>query len=194
MANLRRGISGQRRARNARQFGKRILVVCGAEKTEKQYLEGLRDANRRANIAIKIRVEPKDPMAVVDAAIRLRDADKDAFDECWVVLDVDDFDIPPVERFAAEQGIRIAISNPCFEYWLLLHFCEHNGNIPDYRRIEPILKKYVENYDKARIVFSVYESRVGDAIKRSEKRLASCGGTTVNPSTNMHQLALQFLP
>jgi hypothetical protein len=185
-------MSASRRARSIRKFDKRILVVCGAAKTEKQYLEGLRDAKRRANIAIKIRTEPKDPMAVVRAAIRLRDTDKEAFDECWVVLDVDEFDIPPVEKFAAEQGIKIALSNPCFEYWLLLHFCEYSKNIPSYKSLEPILKGYVPGYDKTRINFSVYEPHVEEAVDRSQKRLAKCQGM-VNPSTNMHQVAAQFL-
>lgn len=195
MARVRREIPAGRRARQIRHLDKRILVVCGSRRTEKQYLEGLRDSARKSNIAIKIRIEPSDPMAVVSAAVDFRDADRDAFDECWVVLDVDEFDIPPVLEYAAAEDIRVALSNPCFEYWLLLHFCEFHKHVASYKAMEPVLKKYVPGYDKARIDFQRYKPHVLDAVERSARRLERCRSDLgVNPITNVHLIVEQFLP
>jgi hypothetical protein len=51
-----------------------------------------------------------------------RDRDSPAFDEIWCVFDRDEH--PYVEdalALAAQHGINVAFSNPCFELWLLLH-------------------------------------------------------------------------
>jgi hypothetical protein len=45
-------------------------------------------------------------------------------DEIWVVIDVDRYQehLPEVARLCVDSGYNLAVSNPCFEYWLLLHF------------------------------------------------------------------------
>ncbi|MFD3456754.1 RloB family protein [Streptomyces sp. NPDC058691] len=193
MAGVRREISPNRKVRAVRNLNKRILVVCGAEKTEKQYLEGLRDSKRKANIAIKIRIEATDPLAVVRAAVRYRDTDKDAFDECWVVIDVDEFDLRPANKLAQREGIRIALSNPCFEYWLLLHFCAHNGYVESYKKLELMLDRYIGGYDKTRLDFRLYEPHIPEAVERSIARIEKCGNCDTNPSTSVHEIVMQFM-
>ncbi len=45
-------------------------------------------------------------------------------DEIWLVIDVDRYHehLPEVARLSVDAGYNLAVSNPCFEYWLLLHF------------------------------------------------------------------------
>jgi hypothetical protein len=52
------------------------------------------------------------------------------FNAVWVVFDVDDFadSIPEAVKLAKEHGIRCAISNPCFEVWLLWHVSEFSSH------------------------------------------------------------------
>ena len=67
-------------------------------------------------------------MQLVEEAKRDRSADRGrrtvnrSFDEVWCIFDRDDhhrFD--EATRVAKKAGIRTAISNPCFELWLILH-------------------------------------------------------------------------
>ena len=60
------------------------------------------------------------------------------FDEVWVAFDHDDFlDFIDAINAAKTKGYCIACSNQAFEYWLLLHFKDHQGqamNRKDYYR------------------------------------------------------------
>ncbi|NJP30622.1 RloB family protein [Micromonospora thermarum] len=62
------------------------------------------------------------------AAARSED---DEVDECWCVFDVEWPQNHPrlaeAIRLATVHNIRLAISNPCFELWLTLHFEEQTA-------------------------------------------------------------------
>ncbi|WP_420623257.1 RloB family protein [Candidatus Poriferisodalis sp.] len=58
------------------------------------------------------------------------------FDEIWCVMDTDEHpDLAESLQAAASAGIRVALSNPCFELWLLLHYREQTAAI-DRRRAQ----------------------------------------------------------
>lgn len=48
-------------------------------------------------------------------------------DELWMIIDTDDWqDIPDIIELCSEQGnMFVAVSNPSFEFWLLLHICKY---------------------------------------------------------------------
>lgn len=60
------------------------------------------------------------------------------YDEVWCVFDIDDHPkIADARQQARDNGIDLAISNPCFELWVLLHFQDQRAHIsrcPDTRR------------------------------------------------------------
>lgn len=97
-----------------------VLVVCGGKATEPSYFRGLK--KERRNPAVRVVVEGKgvDPVSLVRFAAQKRDST--GCDEAWCVVDVDDFDVSEALAVAAKKDVNLAISNPCFEYWLLLHF------------------------------------------------------------------------
>jgi RloB-like protein len=100
-----------------------------------------------------------------------------------------------VLELAAAQDIRVALSNPCFEYWLLLHFRDHRTYAASYKQIEPVLRKHIPGHDKARLDFRRYAAHVPEAVDRAARRLSGCGGDLgANPSTTVHLIAAQFLP
>ena len=46
-------------------------------------------------------------------------------DETWLVIDMDQWPLDQLEEVFARcqcSGFSLAVSNPKFEYWLLLHF------------------------------------------------------------------------
>lgn len=110
-----------RRPRPVRQQATTILVVCCGQ-TERRYLEGLKTFFPNRAVSLAFKHQPCAPTQLVDFA-RQYARHRDGFDEIWCVFDVDEF--PDVEEAVAKAKrlkIEIAVSNLCFELWLLLHF------------------------------------------------------------------------
>ena len=107
----------------------RILIVCQGQETEKSYFEQF----EYVSAIIKTIPVAQDPVSLVAAAIQLRDqarAAKRPYAQVWCVFDKDD---SPADQFnaavsrARSQKLRVAYSNQAFEFWLLLHFEDHQG-------------------------------------------------------------------
>ncbi|MBO0868076.1 MAG: RloB domain-containing protein [Micromonosporaceae bacterium] len=165
-----------------------VLVVCGADCTEPQYLRGLRDHVANRAVDLKILTKGRAPQQVVDYARKVRDNSERDFDKVWCVIDVDEFDIDVAEVAARAARIDLAVSNPCFELWLLLHHEDCRTHLPSYDSVCLRLRKYVPRYDKTELDFADYVSGVDVAVdpaKRLEPDGTSYGS---NPSTNVWKL------
>ncbi|MBN6057191.1 RloB domain-containing protein, partial [Nonomuraea sp. RK-328] len=130
-----RGGSDLRRRRNTRREKPRILIVTEGENTEPQYFNGLARELRASGVEVfRLQVEGigRDPARVVrKAAAASADAPhNDGFDHVWCVVDVDEHEtLAAALRTAERLGIHVAVSNPCFEIWILWHFMEHRAHI-----------------------------------------------------------------
>ncbi|WP_413966282.1 RloB family protein [Actinacidiphila polyblastidii] len=122
--------------------------MAEGEKTEPQYFEGL-SLHLNAQAVQIIRLESvglgRDPLRVVNAALKLRDVEEkegDPYDAVWCVVDVDQHaTLEPACHHAKRNGLEIAVSSPCFEVWLLWHFQEHAGWITS-QSLSEKLKKF----------------------------------------------------
>ncbi|MFL6074029.1 MAG: RloB family protein [Mycobacteriales bacterium] len=173
-----------------REPGRRILVVCGGLRTEPAYLEGLKSWAR--NPAVRVRVKPRggSPQQLVQYAIEVLRRERENFDEAWCVFDVDDFDIAEAVAHARRAGIELAVSNPCFELWLLLHHGMCQGHMAGYPQVVAKLRKYVPGYDKASLDFRQFADGVGEAVERAKKLGEDCA---VNPSTGVWRLVARVM-
>ncbi len=190
-----------------------VLIVCEGEKTEPQYFRALRRELRLSTVEVVI--EGKEcgsaPISVVDYAIQLKnERDRDAcqstalvkYDEVWCIIDVEapqpHTSLAAAIDKAKARKLKVALSNPCFEYWYILHFertsAQMNGNKKAMKRLKQNYPKYKKN-DPA--FFEVVYPRTEAAIKNSkgvlkEKHydddLREC-----NPSTHVH-LIVERLP
>src|ERR1017187_8009342 len=114
-----------------RQPKQRFLIVCEGTVTEPCYFRDVRHVERSL---IELQIEPRaTPKTIVERAVELKkQANRDAkrraddnlkYDEVWCVFDVDDHRlIVEAKEQAKANGVEVAISNPCFELWALLHF------------------------------------------------------------------------
>jgi hypothetical protein len=178
-----------------------IVIVCEGKNTEPQYFEGLWEAARNPRVRIFI---PKDhgvPKTLVEAARQLKkDAQAEArkqrdenlvVDSVWCVFDVDDHpNLPDAKQTARANGIGLAISNPCFELWLLLHFRESPG-MQHRDKVQQLLKEYVPEYDK-NVEFCTYSAGYSQAVKRAKRLDQSAddaGEAGRNPTTGVYELA-----
>ena len=84
-----------------------------------------------------------------------------------------------VKNICSEKGFGFYLTNPCFEFWLLLHFdCVHtidkiklleNPNVTKKRRfIEDELKKILIGYKKNDVKFDLLKERIEKAIQNEE--------------------------
>lgn len=98
------------------------------------------------------------PRTVVEVAIRLKDeADQEArrqrdenlrWDEVWGVFDVDAHPkLGEAKQLAKDHFINLAISNPCFELWALLHFQDQRAHI-ERQKVRAALQRHMPGYDK----------------------------------------------
>lgn len=92
--------------------GKRILVVCGGEKTEPAYLAALKDRLRNPAVAIRVVPSGESPTDVLRLAeVRARAA-VDEYNQVWCVVDVDHFNMDESVARAKACRIELAVSNP----------------------------------------------------------------------------------
>jgi len=93
-------------------------------------------------------------------------------DEIWLVIDRDTW---PEEKLATvhsacqEKGFGLALSNPCFEYWLLLHFEDGNraGTTSNCRRK---LKRHLPDYNKNHVENRKLQEGINQAIERARRQ------------------------
>ncbi|MDR1809235.1 MAG: RloB family protein [Prevotella sp.] len=52
-----------------------------------------------------------------------------------------------------DEKIIIIVNNPCFEFWVLLHFCYTNRFYESYKVLLSDLQKYLVNYEKTEKYF-----------------------------------------
>lgn len=94
------------------------------------------------------------------------------------------------------SNIEIIVNNPCFEFWVLLHFCHTSRFYEHYKALLPDLQKYLSDYEKTEKYFvkanpDIYKrlkSNLQTAISNSEK----LGGFDFNKIqagiTEMHKI------
>lgn len=171
----------------ARKKGKRppyprVLIVTEGEKTEPRYFEEIRKKLRiaPAHIAIMDSRYGTEPRQVVEYAVnQFRDRSK-AFDQIFAVFDRDEHRTyhdalracPNTTLFNDEKR-RVELlavpSNPCFEFWLLLHYEDvhhlfHRDEI--YRK----LKQHIPDYEKALVgTFERTQPALQNAINHAKR-------------------------
>jgi hypothetical protein len=183
---------------------KRFLLYCEGLETEPSYFRGLMRFLRSTLVEIEIGEGQRDPKGLVELAkARREDArraakkEKDVsllYDEVWCVFDVDRHTrLPDAIQQAAALSIDLAISNPCFELWLLIHFQEQWAYI-DCDRAQSAVRKYMSGYEKV-VDYSLISGRGAAAINRAvtmERRAMDAGDKIGNPTTAMWRLVSEL--
>jgi len=185
------------------------VVFCEGEKTEPQYLEALKKLPEiRGAAAVDLRIETGHGGAVPRTLVRLaidarsRAAAEEAeIDEFWCVFDVEAPKNHPgladAVRRAHENGIRLAITNPCFEAWLIPHFKDHGAWLANdgARR----LRRELDGSSDKSLEPAKYMPLVAAAARRAaelEKRHQKNATVFLhdNPSSGMHRLIASIPP
>ncbi|PKK88471.1 MAG: abortive phage resistance protein [Candidatus Wallbacteria bacterium HGW-Wallbacteria-1] len=94
-------------------------------------------------------------------------------DEAWLVVDKDqwtDTQLAQLHNWALKRtNYGFALSNPKFEYWLLLHF-EDGTAVSTSRDCSERLKRYLPDYDKGISADKFTTERISAAIARARRK------------------------
>ena len=177
-----------------------ILVVTEGEVTEPEYLQAFQNACRNPRVTIEVVEEHGVPKTLVKIAKQHKEEAKKkatkeedenlAYDSVWCVFDIDMHpEIGEAKEMARDNGIDLAISNPCIELWLLLHFQENPGaQFGD--KMRSLLAKHVQKYDK-HVNYATYATGYQQAVTRAarmDQAAEEAGEPHRNPTTGMHRL------
>lgn len=190
-----------------KEVNRRILILCEDEKSSLLYFKGFKKDEELKRYLSAVLVEvihphdysPKGLLSSAKEKIKKAKKEDNAYDEVWLVFDKDGHkNIPEVFNEAKESKIKIAFSNSCFEYWVLLHF-EYTTRTFD--KCDSIIKyirdkNHITDYDKSNEIFSLLRNRIEKAIINNDKLLNNIKNDLengikvydINPYTNIVDL------
>lgn len=169
-------------------------MVCDAVATERHYLRGLVDHLEEPAVTVRFKSKPCSPAQLIEYAIGERDRAMGDFDQTWCVFDVDEYEVERAVARARKYGIETAVSHPCFELWLLVHFREHTAHAASYRQLLPLLKRHLPRYSKEKLDFLEFHEGVADAVTRARAMAPRGREHLVNPATGVWALVERIAP
>ena len=209
MARNRQPPRPLRRRVATRQPRKTLGVFCEGQRTEPEYLDALRrEPEVHDGAAVDIRIEHAVsgavPLTLVRMAVEARNRaidEEGEIDEFWCVYDVEwpihHPGLAQARELAKRNHIQLAISNPCFELWLALHFRDYRGFL-DNEEARRVRRSHDGKADKG-LDGALYMPLRDGAAKRAAvlERFHLENGSRCpddNPSSGMHRLLASVLP
>lgn len=155
---------------------RRVYVIAAeGEQTEEIYFSAFRGDKYRKNIHIEVLSSKKGHSSPQNVLRRLREYIKhyglEKEDEAWLVIDVDNWGeeiLADICQGCQKPGFYTAISNPCFELWLMLHQ-EKPKRVLHERECRIELEKLLGEYKKSKYNAQKLLSHVNLAIQHAEQ-------------------------
>lgn len=157
---------------------KLIVIATEGEQTEKAYFNGIAFSTSYRNSAVHIEVldrldgnsDPKNCLLLLNKFKSEYHLNQN--DELWLVCDVDrwgDKKLSEVNQLCKQKGYKLAISNPCFELWLLIHHVKVSDSLQEFEtltcaQITERLRAALGAYNKANLNIDNFIDNVSMAI------------------------------
>lgn len=195
----------QRQKYPQRQTKEAMLIVCEGE-TEKVYFNALKQSLKISLMDIKVETTGGgSALKIVQYAEQLEKDRKrenrragsflaEPYKHIWCVFDTEGGDkraiLVEAVALAKKRKYHIAVSNPCFEIWYLLHFTDPVSPASP-NLAKRALQKHIPHYKKGQNVFRKLEALRIEAIERAE-RFHKPDDEFANPTTTVYEL-VRFL-
>jgi hypothetical protein len=174
-----------------RRYRKLFVIAVEGAKTEPQYFSIFN--NQQSVVKVNClkgthHSSPPEVLRRIEEYLRRESLKKS--DEAWLVVDKDQWTDEQLAQLLnwslKHENYGFALSNPKFEYWLLLHFEDGNG-IATSRNCSERLMRLLPGYDKEIDPRKITSEMITDAIRRAKQRdnppcvdwPRNIGGTTV---------------
>ena len=202
----------------------KIYIFCEGEKTEPSYIRAYINFKYPSSVRLRGAERPvilKDtdmntPIQLVEVALEHKKSLDFEKDQVWVMYDRESPQKYTDEQHrkaydeATRNGLNVAISNVCFEYWLLLHLstsapamsnCDALVKSPAFR--EALLQLGMKQYDKkgktakelfTRLMSDDYINAARNNAKNNNENAMSAASSKnqapyqIQPFTNVYEL------
>jgi hypothetical protein len=150
---------------------KLFIIAVEGEITEKQYFSLFQSTRVQVEV-----LQTSDGKSAPNYVLDRLDEFKKRYelseeDELWLVCDVDRWGnkkLSDVCRKARTKGYNLAISNPCFEVWLCLHFQDLDHRDKTCTDFKKRLREILGSYRGNNLDLEKYSSNVPGAIDRAK--------------------------
>ena len=208
VSRKQRRIDEYKRREAFKEPRKSILIVCEGKKTEPIYFDALKKKLRLAMVDIEIVGAGAVPITVVDRAVDLkkekrriskRSPTEVEYDIIYCVIDVEapkpHESLARAVSKAKDNKLEVILSNPCFEYWYILHFRKTGAPFNTSREVKSVLRReHHHSYSESdTTIFNVVYPKTRYAIKNSKEVLNEHHNNAedlrnCNPSTHVHKI------
>lgn len=182
-----------------KQAARLIVIATEGSNTEPDYFNGIFGTKKEPRVILEILETqggfsaPHHVIERLQDVISDEDLKLDSGDELWLVIDCDDWHwklMNEVVRQAKRSGIHVAISNPCFEVWLILHIQNFPASGCNTSRD---CKRYLKRIDGSRrngdLILNNLEPGIDDAIQRAIALDINTSSVVPNaPGTRLYNL------
>lgn len=173
------------RPRDSIALPRKMHVYCEGAKTEPNYIQSYINSRNDSSLRSVVRIEDTSKntaVQLVEEAISDKKSGKHpAGDVYWVVYDRESVSKYPdafhAKAYASAKAndINIALSNVCFEYWLLLHFTNTNAPYSSFSDLiaQSALKAHIrdltgKSYEKgSREIYGILSNQISVARSRA---------------------------
>lgn len=177
-----------------------VCWISAEGKTERDYfsMTVFKDAVAAVKFPRNIHPDRRNPSQVLKRFQKeLRENDFRPEDEAWMVVDVDEWDEGELrdllswERSDARH--HLAISNPKFELFLLMHF-ERGSGCTTPARVDAALRRHLPRYDKRLKATQFGRGEICRAVENAKLKRSSCASRLpAEGMTDAHLLAARLL-
>ena len=179
-----------RQRRSGLRDAKLIIIAAEGTNTEKRYFEDLANEYYTSRIHVEVlerfstASDPHHILALLDSFCH-KYAIRRGYDELWLVIDVDrwrDKLLSEISTLCSQKNYYMAVSNPCFEIWLLVHLKslgEYDENtLEEFRvnkgtenrtRLDIELARLLGYYNKSNLDTAPFLPRVERAISEARR-------------------------
>jgi len=155
-----------------RRYPRNVVIVVTEGETERIFFNSLKQRN--LNLEIRLykgkRTNARQLVENCVKRIQMEELDLEDGDIIICAFDVDNNsqkDLKQALDTAEKNGITVALSNPCFELWYLLHFRDIDHRISS-KEVRTELSTHVKHYDKTQDYREILTPRRRGAVVRAK--------------------------
>ncbi len=157
----------------------RLLIIATEGRiTEKHYFAQFHNQRVQVKVIPTGEDNKSSPEYVLERLKHFRqEHELEIDDELWLMIDVDRWQekkLKKVTKEAKDCGFQLAISNPCFETWLLCHYILPSVTAASCQKITEQLEKELKQvhnsgYNKANLKTEVFKPYIEQALQNAKQ-------------------------